>query len=54
MSKPSLETSCDTRKITINRRFGCSYSPGEARNREKEMRTDFMGLTETLSAVLEL
>ncbi|MGB6066589.1 MAG: hypothetical protein WBG50_17430 [Desulfomonilaceae bacterium] len=54
MTKPSLEAYCSERAITINKHFGHTYSAGEARDRAKEMQTDFMELTETLSEVLDL
>ena len=54
MVKPSLEAYCRDRAITINKHFGYTYSAGEARDRAKEMQTDFMELTETLSEVLDL
>jgi len=54
MTKCSLDTYCKERGVTINRRFGFSYSLGEPRNRAAESQTNFMDLTESLSAVLEL
>ena len=54
MTKPSLDTYCRERGITINKRFGLSYCSGEPRNRTAESETNFMDLTESLSAVLDL
>jgi phosphoserine phosphatase len=53
MIKPSLETYCRQRRIIVHERFGLSYSPGEERDRSREMQTNFMELTESLSAVLD-
>ncbi len=52
MTKVSLDQYCRDSGISINRLFGISYSPGEARNLERELQTDFLELTEVIEAVL--
>jgi hypothetical protein len=54
MTKTSLEIYCKERGIVINKRFGPSYSPGEDTDRIREMQTNFMELTDSLSAVFDL
>jgi len=54
MTKPSLDTYCRERGVTINKRFGLSYSSGEPRDRTAEAQTNFMDLTESIIAVLGL
>jgi len=52
MTKPSLDRYCRIRGISINKRFGLSYSSGEVVDRDREMQTNFMDLSETLEAML--
>ncbi len=54
MTKPSLDIYCKQKGIVINKRYGVSYSPGNGRDRDKEMQVDFMELAGMLAAVLEL
>jgi len=54
MTKPSLDIYCRKKGIVINKRFGVSYSPGNERDRDKEMQVDFMELAGLLHAALEL
>jgi hypothetical protein len=54
MTKPSLDAYCTETEVTINKRFGVSYSLGESRDRNSEMRTNFMDLTDLLAAVFDL
>lgn len=54
MTKPSLKIYCKERGVIINKRFGPCYSPGEDTDRAREMRTNFMELTDSLSAVFDL
>jgi hypothetical protein len=54
MTKPSLEIYCKERGIIINKHFGSVYSLGEDVDRAREMRTNFMELTDSLSAVFDL
>lgn len=54
MTKPSLEIYCKERGVIINKRFGPCYSAGEDTDRAREMRTNFMELTDSLSAVFDL
>lgn len=54
MAKSSLTEYCKARGIVINRHFGLSYGPGEARNPEKEMTFDYMALTEVITEAVTL
>lgn len=54
MAKASLTEYCRSRGVVINRHFGLSYGPGEARKLEKEMTFDYMALTDVISEAVEL
>jgi hypothetical protein len=54
MTKRSLQVYCSRRGISIQQRFGVSYLLGEVKDRDAEMKVDFMRLTESLSAALDL
>jgi hypothetical protein len=54
MTKDSLSQYCQSRGIRINRSFGISYGPAEARNLEKEMAFDFRVLAEPILAATGL
>lgn len=54
MAKASLTEYCNARGVAINRHFGLSYEPGEARNPEKEMTFDYMALTDIMTEAFEL
>jgi hypothetical protein len=45
MAKPSLEDYCQTRGIHIDLHFGITYSPGEDKDLQREMQTDFNDLS---------
>jgi 2-hydroxy-3-keto-5-methylthiopentenyl-1-phosphate phosphatase len=45
MTKPSLESYCQTRGINIDLHFGVSYSQGDEKDPKKEMQTDFTELS---------
>jgi 2-hydroxy-3-keto-5-methylthiopentenyl-1-phosphate phosphatase len=45
MTKPSLETYCQKKGISIDLHFGLSYAEGEKRNPKKEVQIDFMQLS---------
>jgi hypothetical protein len=53
MTKPSLAAYCESRGITIRRRFGLVYGKGETRNLEREMAVDFSALIEAIEEALE-
>jgi len=52
MTKPSLESCCRKKEIKINTRFGVTYSEGEKKDLEREMKVDFMGLVTVIEQVL--
>jgi len=52
MTKQSLATYCDNRGVTISRRFGLVYGPGEMRDVEREMTIDFRELIGTIEEAL--
>jgi 2-hydroxy-3-keto-5-methylthiopentenyl-1-phosphate phosphatase len=52
MTKWSLNRYCSKRGISIDVRFGPSYTEGEKRNEEMERRVNFMDLTFSIEAVL--
>jgi 2-hydroxy-3-keto-5-methylthiopentenyl-1-phosphate phosphatase len=54
MTKNSLAQYCLSRGIRIDRFFGVSYGPGEARKLEKEMTFNFMDLAEVIQKALSL
>lgn len=54
MTKNSLAEYCRSRGIRIDRSFGISYGPGEARKLEKEMTFNFMDLAEVIQKALSL
>ena len=54
MTKDSLNKYCNTHDIEISLRFGLSYTKGQIRDPEKEMRVNFMDLPPLLEAVLNL
>jgi 2-hydroxy-3-keto-5-methylthiopentenyl-1-phosphate phosphatase len=54
MTKPSLDTYCRERGVTINKRFGHIYTSAESRDRAAESQANFMDLTESLSEALDL
>ena len=49
MTKASLEAFCRRSRVSIDRRFGVSYAPGEQRNPEAEMAFDFQDLVPDLA-----
>jgi len=49
MTKVSLEAFCRRSRVSIDRRFGLSYAPGEQRNPEAEMAFDFQDLVPDLA-----
>lgn len=52
MTKASLAAYCRTKGITVNLLFGVSYAPEEKRNVEKEMKVNFMELTDVIETAL--
>ena len=52
MTKPSLDSYCREKDITINLRFGRDYSKDERRDRKKEMAVNFMELTSEIENFL--
>jgi len=54
MTKASLKEYCQSRSIVIDEFFGLTYSPGEARNVEEEMKVDFMRLADVIDKALDL
>jgi 2-hydroxy-3-keto-5-methylthiopentenyl-1-phosphate phosphatase len=54
MAKSSLTEYCGSRGVVINRNFGLSYGPGEARDIEKEMLVDYTALKEIITEALKL
>ena len=52
MTKPSLESYCRKKEIKINACFGLTYSEGEKKDLEREMKVDFMGLASVIEQVL--
>ncbi len=52
MTKYSLSKYCKDRNIVINQRFGVSYSQGQSRNLQKEMKFNFMDLTSVIDEFL--
>ncbi|MEW6669908.1 MAG: hypothetical protein AB1512_32260 [Thermodesulfobacteriota bacterium] len=52
MTKPSLETYCETRGIRIDVRFGLCYPRGAARDPDREMQVDFMMLAPVIDRAL--
>ena len=53
MAKPSLEDYCRNNNIRIDHHIGPTYTSLQNRNPKREMTTDFMELTQTLSAFLK-
>ncbi|MDD5205034.1 MAG: hypothetical protein PHS17_06415 [Desulfobacterales bacterium] len=53
MTKWSLDRYCSKRGISIDLRFGPSYSEAEKKNEEIERQVNFMDLTSPIEAVLE-
>ncbi len=51
MTKMSLSKYCQSHKITLNKRFGISYEPGQQRDIHEEMKYDYQ---ELLSVIKEL
>ncbi|MEW6351476.1 MAG: hypothetical protein AB1646_20685 [Thermodesulfobacteriota bacterium] len=52
MTKASLHQFCGDAGISIHKLFGASYRPGETRDLERELQTDFLELTEVIDGVL--
>jgi hypothetical protein len=52
MTKPSLESYCRKKEITINKEFGVNYSEGEKKDPAREMEVDFMGLVPVIKEVV--
>ncbi len=52
MTKYSLSKYCKDRNIVINQRFGVSYSQGQSRNLQEEMKFNFMDLTSVIDEFL--
>ena len=52
MTKPSLDSHCRKKDITINLRFGRDYSRDELRDRKKEMAVNFMDLVPAIDEIL--
>lgn len=53
MTKPSLESYCQTKGINIDLRFGLSYTSDAKKDPDKEMQIDFMDLSSILQEWLE-
>ena len=54
MTKNSLAQYCRSRGIHVDRSFGISYGPDDARKLEKEMTYNFMDLAEVIQKALSL
>jgi hypothetical protein len=54
MTKRSLQVYCSHRGISIQQSFGVSYLLGEVKDREEEVRVNFMDLTEVLAEAFSL
>jgi hypothetical protein len=52
MTKPSLDSFCREKDITINLRFGTDYAKDERRDQKKEMAVNFMDLTSEIEKCL--
>lgn len=52
MPKPSLEKYCKEKGVKISTRFGVTYSEGEKRDLEREMKVDFIGLVAVIEEVM--
>jgi hypothetical protein len=52
MTKASLEGYCQKKGITINARFGLSYTTGEKKDPKKEMQVNFMDLTSLIEELI--
>ena len=52
MTKPSLETYCQTKGVDIDVRFGLSYNEGDQKDPKQEMLTDFRGLSPIIEEYL--
>ena len=52
MTKPSLETYCQTKGIDIDLRFGLSYAEGDEKDPKQEMQTDFRDLSQVIEKCL--
>ena len=52
MTKPSLDSYCREKDITINLRFGRDYSKDERRDQKKEIAVSFMDLTTEFEKIL--
>jgi 2-hydroxy-3-keto-5-methylthiopentenyl-1-phosphate phosphatase len=52
MTKPSLEKYCREKGIRIQTRFGATYSEGEKKDLEREMKVDFMKLVPVIEQVV--
>ena len=53
MTKPSLEKCCVGKGITINTRFGVTYSEGGKKDPKREMEVDFLGLVPVIAQVMK-
>jgi phosphoglycolate phosphatase-like HAD superfamily hydrolase len=54
MCKDSLAGYCLSKGIAISAYFGLKYGPGEKRDPDREMKVDFMDLTELIERALKL
>ena len=52
MTKYSLSKYCKDMNIVINQRFGVSYSQGQPRNLQEEMKFNFMDLPSVIDEFL--
>jgi hypothetical protein len=52
MTKPSLETYCQTKGINIDLRFGLSYTAGDEKDPQRQMQLDFRELRALIEAKL--
>jgi phosphoserine phosphatase len=52
MTKPSLDSYCRKKDITINLRFGADYAKDERRDQKSEMAVNFMELTSEIEKCL--
>jgi len=54
MTKPSLRTFCDERKITVHHQVGHIYQPGESISTDKERDFDFQSVIDILESAIEI
>jgi hypothetical protein len=54
MAKQSLANFCDKNNVKINEFFGVKYAPGQSRDLEKEMKFNFLDLSEIIEKAIGL